>query len=80
MLLQSRLQARILNPLDLLSARERQVASLAAAGLATKEIGLKLSPRVSAGTVKTHLKDIYQKLGIHSRAELGVLWERWNAG
>jgi len=51
-----------------LTAQERQIADLAAAGLSNKEIGAKLylSPR----TVGAHLYRIFPKLGIASRAAL----------
>jgi ATP/maltotriose-dependent transcriptional regulator MalT len=41
---------------------------LAAAALSNKEIGSKLS--LSNGTVKLHLHNVYQKLGISSRLAL----------
>jgi DNA-binding CsgD family transcriptional regulator len=51
-----------------LTAQERQIAALAAAGLTNKQIGerLFLSPR----TVGSHLYRLYPKLGITSRAAL----------
>jgi DNA-binding CsgD family transcriptional regulator len=51
-----------------LTAQERQIASLAAAGLTNKQIGqrLYLSPR----TVSNHLYKVFPKLGISSRAGL----------
>ena len=51
-----------------LTAREREVALLAARGSSSREIGqrLYLSPR----TVDTHLARVYRKLGITSRNEL----------
>jgi DNA-binding NarL/FixJ family response regulator len=51
-----------------LSSAERQVAMLAAQGLANKEIAARLA--VSVYTVERHLTHIYEKLGIRSRAEL----------
>jgi DNA-binding CsgD family transcriptional regulator len=53
---------------DALTAQEREIALLAAAGLTNKEIGkrLFLSPR----TVGAHLYRIFPKLGIRSRAAL----------
>jgi ATP/maltotriose-dependent transcriptional regulator MalT len=53
---------------DALTAQEREIALLAAAGLSNKEIGkrLFLSPR----TVGAHLYRIFPKLGITSRAAL----------
>jgi ATP/maltotriose-dependent transcriptional regulator MalT len=51
-----------------LTAQERQIASLAAAGLSNKEIGQRLY--LSHRTVGGHLHQIFPKLGITSRAAL----------
>jgi DNA-binding NarL/FixJ family response regulator len=51
-----------------LSSRERQVLQLLAEGTSTKEMAAKLN--VSVKTVETHRKQIMDKLGIHSVAEL----------
>jgi DNA-binding CsgD family transcriptional regulator len=53
---------------EALTPQQREIASLAAAGLSNKQIGerLFLSPR----TVSTHLYRIFPKLGITSRAAL----------
>jgi len=51
-----------------LSAREREVAELVAEGLSNKEVATRLY--VSPATVATHLKRIYKRLGVHSRAGL----------
>jgi LuxR family maltose regulon positive regulatory protein len=48
-----------------LSARERQVLRLVAAGLTNREIAEELY--LSVNTVKTHLKRMYGKLGVSSR-------------
>jgi DNA-binding CsgD family transcriptional regulator len=55
---------------DPLTSREREVALMAADGLATKEIATRLF--VSKRTVDTHLDRIYRKLGITSRDDLPV--------
>ncbi|HEX3622852.1 MAG TPA: LuxR C-terminal-related transcriptional regulator [Acidimicrobiales bacterium] len=52
----------------LLSAREIEVAALAAAGLANKEIAGRLN--VSVRTVENHLQRVYEKLGVARRADL----------
>lgn len=52
-----------------LTGRERDVARLAAAGLANQAIASKLV--LSIRTVETHLAHAYTKLGIGSRRELG---------
>jgi DNA-binding winged helix-turn-helix (wHTH) protein/DNA-binding CsgD family transcriptional regulator len=51
-----------------LTTREREIAMLAASGLASREIGQRLF--VSTRTVDTHLARVYRKLGLSSRAEL----------
>lgn len=52
----------------LLSEREMEVAQLVAQGLSNQEIGLRLY--ISTNTVKTMLKRMFEKLGIHSRTML----------
>lgn len=49
-----------------LTARERQVLSLIATGASAPQIGRQL--HLSTGTVKTHLKGLYEKLGVSDRA------------
>jgi len=51
-----------------LSPREREVAALVAQGMATKAIARALS--ISAWTVCTHLRRIYARLGVGSRAAM----------
>jgi DNA-binding NarL/FixJ family response regulator len=53
-----------------LTASERRVAELVAAGLANKEVATTLS--VTVHTVEAHLSKIYAKLGIRSRTELAA--------
>ena len=53
-----------------LTARERQVAALAAGGHSDLVIAGRL--HISARTVQTHLAHVYAKLGINSRADLAV--------
>ena len=57
-------------PLDRepLTAREAQIARLAADGLASKAIAEQL--HLSVRTVEGHLGRVYDKLGVRSRAEL----------
>lgn len=50
-----------------LSEREREILRLLNTGMSRYEISERLS--VSENTVKTHLKNIYSKLGVHTRAE-----------
>jgi len=50
-----------------LTARERDVIELVSQGLPDKQIADQLG--ISLLTVNSHLKNIYSKLGVHSRAE-----------
>jgi LuxR family maltose regulon positive regulatory protein len=50
-----------------ISAREQQVLRLVGAGLSNQEIAAQSS--ISASTVKTHLGNIYRKLGVNSRTQ-----------
>jgi DNA-binding NarL/FixJ family response regulator len=53
---------------ELLTPREIEIIKQVAAGLRNMEIGKKLF--ISEGTVKIHLHNIYQKLGVDSRTKL----------
>ena len=53
-----------------LTAAERRVAELAASGLTNQEVAA--AAFMSRKTVEANLTRIYRKLGIRSRAELGV--------
>jgi ATP/maltotriose-dependent transcriptional regulator MalT len=53
-----------------LTETEERVAALAASGLTNREIAAQLF--VSPKTVQANLGRVYEKLGIHSRAELGA--------
>ena len=54
-----------------LTAREREVARLAAAGLTNGEIAAELD--ASVRTVHTHLQAAYRKLGVNRRDQLAPL-------
>ncbi len=54
-----------------LTTRERQIVLVLSEGLSNKEIARRL--RLTEGTVKVHLHNIYQKLGIANRTALAVL-------
>ena len=56
---------------DSLTTRERQIVLVLSEGLTNKEIARRL--RLTEGTVKVHLHNIYQKLGISNRTALAVL-------
>lgn len=53
---------------DLLTARELQIATLVAIGKPNKKIASQL--RISEWTVATHLRRIFAKLGVRSRAAM----------
>jgi DNA-binding CsgD family transcriptional regulator len=57
-----------------LTAREREIAGLAAAGLSSKDIAARLV--VSARTVDNHLQRVYTKLGISGRDQLASVLAR----
>lgn len=63
---------------DALTEREQAVVALVADGLSNHEIARRLN--VSDGTVKSHLQNIYDKLGVHSRYALMRLTATWNGG
>jgi DNA-binding NarL/FixJ family response regulator len=54
-----------------LTGREREVVRMIAAGLRNRDIGERLS--ISENTVKVHLHNIYEKLGVEGRMELLLL-------
>ncbi|PYN82880.1 MAG: DNA-binding response regulator [Candidatus Rokuibacteriota bacterium] len=53
-----------------LTAREREIVALVAAGASNKEIAQRLA--IAERTVKAHLTSIFQKLGVSSRLHLAV--------
>jgi DNA-binding NarL/FixJ family response regulator len=54
-----------------LTEREREVFGLIAQGLSNAEIGNRLF--LSEGTVKTHVKHIFEKLEVHDRTQAVIL-------
>ncbi|HEY0148769.1 MAG TPA: response regulator transcription factor [Allosphingosinicella sp.] len=65
-------------PLGTLSQRERSVADLVVRGLKNRDIAAELG--IGEGTVKVHLHNIFEKLGVASRTELALLVSRSDAG
>ncbi|WP_345986938.1 response regulator transcription factor [Sulfurimonas sp. HSL1-2] len=57
--------------LEPLSARERELAEMVALGMSNKEIAQ--TADIAEQTVKTHLKTVYEKLGVASRLELAIM-------
>ena len=63
---------------NVLTAREREISILVADGLSNKEIARRTN--ISEGTVKIHLHNAYQKLGLSNRTSLaGLAQRRWGA-
>ncbi|MDR1768715.1 MAG: helix-turn-helix transcriptional regulator [Propionibacteriaceae bacterium] len=60
-----------------LSAREREIANLATAGLATSEMAHTLD--LSVRTVENHISNMYRKIGVGSRARLREAMSTWLA-
>jgi DNA-binding CsgD family transcriptional regulator len=60
-----------IDTLSLLTDRQREVAVLAAQGLSSDQIGGRLF--ISAHTVKVHLYNAYQAIGIKKNTQLSVL-------
>ena len=55
-----------------LTSREREIVrTLASGGLSNKDVGRRLN--LSEGTVKVHLHNIYDKLGVKNRTALVAL-------
>jgi two-component system, NarL family, nitrate/nitrite response regulator NarL len=73
-LVESALSRQTNHPLNLgsvyrdLTSRERQVVTLVSQGLSNKEIANTLN--LTEGTIKIHLHNIFEKLGIRNRTEL----------
>lgn len=58
---------KIKQPVDDLSEREKEILSLLARGLQYKGIAGELS--LSVETIRTHIRNIYEKLQVHNKAE-----------
>lgn len=62
------------SPIELLSRREQEILDLLAKGYRYKEIADMLA--ISFDTVRSHLRNIYEKLQVHSRTEAVVRYLR----
>ena len=60
------------SPLTGLTRRELEVLSALAAGNTNKEIAANLG--LSLNTVKFHVKNLFQKLGVHNRSQAIALY------
>jgi DNA-binding NarL/FixJ family response regulator len=60
-------------PTEALSDREREVLALVGAGVANKQIALRLG--ISPKTVKSHLSHIFRRIGVRDRLE-AAMWAR----
>ena len=66
------------HPADVLTAREREVAMLVSGGLTNQRIAERL--QISRNTVSSHVRTIYDKLGVSSRAQLAAEMTGADAG
>jgi two-component system nitrate/nitrite response regulator NarL len=66
------------NPLEELTARERQVLELVATGLSNQEIGLRLG--LAEKTIKHYMTNILTRLQVRSRVEAALLAARSGFG
>jgi DNA-binding NarL/FixJ family response regulator len=71
-------RAAALERIAALTGREREVALGVATGDTNQEIGTAL--HIAPGTVKTHLEQVFTKLGVRSRVQVGVMLERAGMG
>ena len=60
------------NPLTTLTKRELEIISSVAAGRTNKEIAAEEG--VSPNTVKFHIRNLYEKLGVHNRSQAVALY------
>ena len=60
------IDVQALNPLDDITSRERELLSALASGLTNFQIASRFG--ISPNTVKSHLKNLYDKLGVNNRA------------
>ncbi|MHB9112741.1 MAG: LuxR C-terminal-related transcriptional regulator [Thermoleophilia bacterium] len=71
-----RLRSSIDSPEKILTRRENQVMELIAEGMSNAEIAERLY--ISEPTAKTHISRIFRKLGLTSRSQVAVLFQKNN--
>lgn len=59
-----------------LSARQREILQMLAAGESNKQIGRALN--ISTGTVKAHLESLYRRLGVKNRTQAAMMLNESN--
>jgi DNA-binding NarL/FixJ family response regulator len=59
---------------DTITERQRQILALLLQGKSNKEIARDLG--ITEGTVKVHLHDMYNRMGIRSRAKIVALYNK----
>jgi DNA-binding NarL/FixJ family response regulator len=62
--------------IDGLSPRQKEILALVAQGLPIKAVGLLLEPPCSSETVKKQLSEIYRRLGVSGRVEAAIMWSQ----
>lgn len=70
--------SRAAEPLAGLTAREREVLALVAAGLANKQVARRLG--ISERTVKAHLTSVFSRLGVEDRTQAALWAQRHGLG
>jgi len=61
---------RSLSPAERLTPREREIVAAVAAGESNRDVAKRLS--LAEGTVKHHISNVFDKLGVSNRAELAA--------
>lgn len=69
--------ARPANRIDALTEREKAIAECVARGMRNREIGDELA--MTEGSIKVYLHTIFEKVGVRSRIELALLYNRETA-
>lgn len=64
-------QPRLRNALAELSPREKEIAARIACGQSTRQMSFAMD--ITVGTVRTYVKNVLAKLGVHSRLQLAAL-------